>query len=299
MLAIEELQLFVTVCHTGSITAAGRQLGLSAAVASASLKRLEKQLQVQLLERSTRSLRVTAAGEEFLGYCQQSLEVLQAGVTALRHKRETISGDIHLGAPSDLGRDALDDILENFRRQHPQVRLLIHLSDGLQDLYRNPIDLVLRYGVLRDSNLVARKLCDNDRVMCASPEYLRRCGHPDSPHALTAHNCLCFYRNGELFDRWHWMSNARTHEVCVKGDRVASDGALVRKWALAGHGIAYKSRLEVHADLCAGRLLDLFPQMQTDPLPLYALYPSRRYQPARLQALLEHLGRAFAGSGLA
>lgn len=299
MLAIEDLQLFVTVCHTGSITAAGRQLGLSAAAASASLKRLEKQLQVQLLERSTRSLRVTAAGEEFLGYCQQSLEVLQAGVTALRHKRETISGDIHLGAPSDLGRDVLDEVLEGFRVRYPQIRLLVHLSDGLQDLYRNPIDLVLRYGVLRDSNLVARKLCDNDRVVCASPEYLQRHGLPSSPQALTGHNCLCFYRNGELFDRWQLSEGGRSHEIRVNGDRAASDGALVRKWALAGHGIAYKSRLEVHADLCAGRLLDLFPQMQTDPLPLYALYPSRRYQPARLQALLEHLGRAFAGSGLA
>lgn len=294
MLSLDDVQLFVEVSKMGSISAAGRHLGLSPAAASAALKRLERQLAAQLFERSTRSLRLTQAGEDFLGYSSQSLELLQEGLAVLHQEREGLSGDIHLGAPSDLGRDHLDELLERFRAQHPQIRIVTHLSDGLHDLYRNPIDLVLRYGALRDSNLVARKLCDNDRVVCASPDYLALHGHPASVEELARRNCLCFYRNGELFDRWRLTLDGKLHEVRVSGDRAADDGALVRKWVLAGAGIAYKSRLDIRADLQAGRLVDLFPGAKCDPIPLFAVYPGRRYQPARLQALLNYLLQAFS-----
>ncbi|WP_119154308.1 LysR family transcriptional regulator [Caldimonas tepidiphila] len=294
MLHLNDVQLFVEVSRTGSISAGGRQLGLSPAAASAALKRLEGRLEAQLFERSTRSLRLTQAGEDFLGYCSQSLQLLQEGQAVLHKGREGLGGEIHLGAPSDLGRGLLDEVLEPFRARHPQIRIVMHLSDGLHDLYRHPIDLVLRYGALRDSNLVARKLCDNERVICASPDYLARHGRPQSVEELARRNCICFYRDGELFDRWRLVHEGRQREVRVSGDRAADDGALVRQWLLAGHGIGYKSRLDIRCDLRDGRLVDLFPDARCDASPLFAVYPSRNYQPARLQALLGHLQQAFA-----
>ncbi len=295
MLHLPDVQLFIRVAELGNISAAGRAVGMSPAAASAAIKRLEQRVDSQLIERSTRSLRLTQAGETFLAYCQQSQLALEEGLSALRQGREQLSGDIHLGAPSDLGRDRLDTLLEPFRQRHPQVRLVMHLSDGLIDLYRNPIDLVLRYGLSEDSGLVGRKLCDNGRVLVASPDYLARHGHPESFEALARRNCICFYRNGELFNRWRLFHQGQHREIVVTGDRAADDGALVRQWAVAGHGIAYKSRIDVQADLDAGRLIDLFPDAIYDRTPLYVAYPSRRYQPARIKALLDWLEVGFGG----
>ena len=297
MLHLPDVQLFIRVAELGNISAAGRAVGMSPAAASAAIKRLEQRVDSQLIERSTRSLRLTQAGETFLAYCQQSQLALEEGLSALRQGREQLSGDIHLGAPSDLGRDRLDTLLEPFRQRHPNVRLVMHLSDGLIDLYRNPIDLVLRYGLSEDSGLVGRKLCDNGRVLVASPDYLARHGHPESFEALARRNCICFYRNGELFNRWRLFHQGQHREIVVTGDRAADDGALVRQWAVAGHGIAYKSRIDVQADLDAGRLVDLFPDAIYDRTPLYVAYPSRRYQPARIKALLEWREGGFGGGG--
>lgn len=293
MLNLADLQLFIRVSENGGISGGARLLGLSPAAASAAIKRLEKQLDTQLFERSTRSLRLTQAGEDFLGYCSQATQALEEGRAALKRGREGLSGEIHLGAPSDLGRDRLDRLLEAFRRRHPQIRLILHLSDRIDDLYRNPLDLVLRYGRLRDSTLIARKLCDNSRVVCAAPAYLERAGRPDSVEALAGHNCICFYRNSGPYNRWRLFHRGESREVAVSGDRAADDGALVRQWALQGHGIVYKSRLDVADDLAAGRLIDLFPDARCEAAPLYAVYPSRQYPPARLQALLDHLQAAF------
>ena len=295
MIHLPDVQLFIRVAELGNISAAGRALGMSPAAASAAIKRLEQRVDSQLIERSTRSLRLTQAGETFLAYCQQSQLALEEGLSALRQGREQLSGDIHLGAPSDLGRDRLDVLLEPFRQRHPQVRLVMHLSDGLIDLYRTPIDLVLRYGLSEDSGLVGRKLCDNGRVLVASPNYLARHGQPQRFEELARRNCICFYRNGELFNRWRLFHQGQHREIAVTGDRAADDGALVRQWAVAGHGIAYKSRLDVQADLDAGRLIDLFPDATYDATPLYVAYPSRRYQPARIKALLAWLEEGFGG----
>ena len=293
MIHFADVQLFIRVSELGNISAAGRTLGISPAAASAALKRLEKRVDSQLFERSTRSLRLTQAGENFLGSCVQSQQVLEEGLAALKAGREQLSGEIHIGVPSDLGRDRLDTLLEPFRQRHPQLRLVMHLSDGLIDLYRNPIDLVLRYGLSQDSNLIGRKLCDNTRVLVASPDYLARHGQPDSVEELARRNCICFYRNGELFNRWRLFHQGQQREVTVSGDRAADDGALVRHWAVQGHGIAYKSRLDVEGDLETGRLVDLFPDARGEPSPLYVAYPSRRYQPARIKVLLGYLEGAF------
>ena len=297
MLHLHDIELFTRVAELGSISAAGRALGLSPAAASAALKRLEREVASQLFERSTRSLRLTPAGEDFLVHCLQARQALEDGLAALRQGREQLGGEIHLGAPSDLGRDHLDALLEPFRQRHPQLRLVMHLSDGLIDLYRNPIDLVLRYGALADSNLVGRKLCDNRRILVAAPDYLARHGRPERFEELSRRNCICFYRNGEIFNRWRLLHRGQQREISVSGDRAADDGALVRKWALAGHGIAYKSGLDVQGDLAAGRLVDLFPDADYEPTPLYVAYPSRRYQPARITALLAHLTEAFGPAG--
>lgn len=298
MLNFSDIQLFIRISETGGISSAAKVMGLTAASASAAVKRLERQVGSKLFERSTRSLRLTQAGEDFLGYCIQSTQLLEEGMASLKQGRDRLSGEIHLGAPSDLGRDYLNQILEPFRKQNPEIRLIMHLSDGIHDLYRNPIDIVLRYGMQRDSNLIARKLCETRRVICASQSYIEKHGQPESFADLINHNCICFYRNGEIFNHWQAFFNGKLLDVDVSGDRAADDGALVRKWALEGYGIAYKSHLDIIHDLASGRLIDLFPDFQCELIPLYAVYPSRQYQPARIKALLTFLEDAFKNTTL-
>ena len=273
MLHFPDVQLFIRVAELGNISAAGRAQGLSAAAASAALKRLEQRVESQLLERSTRSLRLTQAGEDFLTYCVQAGQALDEGLAALKRGREQLSGDIHLGAPSDLGRDRLDSLLEPFRQRHPQVRLVMHLSDGLIDLYRNPIDLVLRYGLSEDSNLVGRKLCDNRRVLVAAPAYLQQHGHPESFQALVGCNCICFYRNGELFNRWRLFHRGLQQEITVNGDRAADDGALVRKWALGGAALPTSRNSMFRVIWMSGRWWISFLTPSTTPAP--STWPTR------------------------
>ncbi len=169
----------------------------------------------------------------------------------------------------------------------------MHLSDGLIDLNRNPIDLVLRYGLSQDSKLIGRELCDKARVLVASPDSRARHGQPNSVEELARRNCIRFHRNGEPFNRWRLFHQSQQREVTVSGDRAADDGALVRHWAVQGHGIAYKSRLDVEDDLEAGQRVDLFPDAGGEPSPLYVAYPSRRYQPARIKVLLGYFGGGF------
>ncbi|ERI51013.1 hypothetical protein N878_24165, partial [Pseudomonas sp. EGD-AK9] len=170
MLRFDDLQLFVRTAETGSLSAAARLLEVSPAVASAALKRLEQQLQVRLLARSTRSLRLTPEGELFLGHARLALHSLEDGRRQLAGSKAEIGGVLQLSVPSDFGRNTLLPWLDAFQREHPQLHLRLLLGDRVADLFREPVDIALRYGAPEDSSLVALPLAaDNRRVLCAAP----------------------------------------------------------------------------------------------------------------------------------
>ncbi len=260
MLRFEDLRIFVAAADHGSFSAAARELDLTPAVASAALKRLELTLETRLFVRSTRSLRLTSDGERYLEYARAALSTLQAGQNALARDKTAISGTLSVSIPSDLGRNVLLPWLDEFQLRHPRVSFQVRISDRLADLYRQPVDIALRYGTPNDSSLVALPLGEhNRRVVCASPAYFARHGMPQAPADLRRHNCLCFVLGESLHDRWTFERGGASQVVPVKGDRVGDDGDLVRRWALAGHGVAYKSRYDVLGDLRAGRLVEALP----------------------------------------
>ena len=267
-----------------------RQLNLTTAAISAAVKRLELSLGVSLFERTTRSLRLSPAGEAFIPHLQQVLGALDQAEYELRNLQTQISGDISLGLPSDLGRHYLIPILDAFQLQHPEVKLIIHLSDYLQDLYREGLDVVIRYGEQQDSGLIGKKLVDNNRLLVASPAYIQ--AHPPvrKLQDLVDHNCLLFYRNDRPYSKWVFEVEGREEIVQVTGDRYADDGELVKRWAIAGRGIAYKSRLDVQQELADGSLVALLPgQYKGQATPVYAVYKERKYQAYRITALLAYL----------
>ncbi|MDG9977710.1 LysR family transcriptional regulator [Ectopseudomonas oleovorans] len=276
MLRFDDLQLFVRTAETVSLSAAARLLDVSPAVASAALKRLEQQLQVRLLARSTRSLRLTPEGELYLVHARLALQSLEEGRQQLVGSQEGICGVLQLSAPSDLGRNTLLPWLDAFQDEHPQLQLRLLLADRVADLFREPVDIALRYGAPEDSSLVALPVApENRRVLCASPSYLARHGSPRSVEELHQHNCLLYMLHGRAYDRWHFQDGKREVLMNVAGDRVCDDADVTRRWAVAGRGVVYKSWLDVAEDVCEGRLQVLLPNWLGEPTPLYLVCAHR------------------------
>ena len=276
MLRFDDLQLFVRAADLGSLSAAARVMDMSPAVASAALKRIEAQLGARLLARSTRSLRLTAEGEGFLDYARASLSSLDEGRRLLARGQEQVSGVLQLSAPSDFGRNLLLPWLDEFQREYPQLTVRLLLGDRIADLFRQPVDIALRYGEPEDSSLVALPVaCDNRRVLCASPVYLARKGEPRQLEHLLQHNCLLFMLGTRIHDHWQFHDGKRELGLTVSGDRFSDDADVVRLWAVAGAGVAYKSWLDVAGDVQAGRLKVLLPELECERAPLNMLCAHR------------------------
>lgn len=272
----DDLQLFVRTAESGSLSAAARLLEVSPAVASAALKRLEGQLQARLFARSTRSLRLTPEGELFLVHARQALQSLEEGRRQLAGSKAGIGGVLQLSVPSDFGRNTLLPWLDAFQRSHPQLHLRLLLGDRVADLFREPVDVALRYGAPEDSSLVALPVArENRRVLCAAPDYLARHGEPRSVEALAGHNCLLYMLAGRVHDHWRFHSGKREQSLTVAGDRVSDDADVVRRWAVAGQGLVYKSWLDVAGDVREGRLRVLLPGCLGEPTPLYLICAHR------------------------
>ncbi|WP_321934598.1 LysR family transcriptional regulator [Paraburkholderia sp. J8-2] len=290
MIRLEDLVIFISAADNGSLSAAARQLDLTPAVASAGLKRLETELGTRLLARSTRSLRLTPDGERYLDYARGVMEQVEAGQNAVAHGRKMIGGSVSLSIPSDLGRNVLAPWLDDFQTQHPAVSFQVHIGDSVTDMFRSPVAVAVRYGVPEDSSLVALPLApENRRVLCAAPGYFARHGKPASPADLSRHNCLRFALSDTLHDRWTFYRGDDASVVTVQGNRSSDDGELVRRWAVAGHGLAYKSRLDVLADIKAGRLETALDAYQGEGAPLHLVCPHRTMLSPTVNALRDVL----------
>jgi len=265
-----DLHFFVRAGRAASLSEAARALGVTPAAASAAVKRLEAGLGVKLFVRSTRNLRLTSEGMQFLQQCEQGLEIISNARESLMAGRDVIRGRVQLSMPSDLGRNVLLPWLHEFRRRYPEVDLRLQVSDRLAGIYREQVDVALRYGEPADSSLVALPIAPkNRRALCASPRYVKAHGAPRTPRELKDHNCLCFMLNERLHDKWSFTRGKESVSVTVAGSVQCDDGDAVRRLALMGEGIVYKSALDVADDLKRGALVRLCEDWRTEPSPLY------------------------------
>src|SRR5450830_12081 len=272
----EDLEIFVHAVNARSFSGAARLLGISPVVASNAVKRLEDALGARLFERTTRSLRVTENGVKYAVHAQAALRAMKDGEALLSASTAAFSGSLRLSLPSDLGRNHVLGWIETHLAEH-QLDIDISIGDTLSDLHAQPVDLTIRYGVAKDSSLISLPIApDNRRILCASPAYLERHGTLTKLEQLAQHNCLRFKLNGIAHSRWNFGSGAESIAMVVDGKRVSDDAELVRRWAIAGLGIAYKSQLDVAADLQAGRLIHLQPEVtgEAAPLCMYVVHRS-------------------------
>lgn len=290
---IADLRVLVQTARTGSLTGAARALGITPAAASATLKRLESQLGVRLVERSTRTMRLTPQGQTLLDYAGRAFDLIAEGEAQATADRAGLVGLIRLAAPSDLARSTLLPWLDEFMATHPGVQLALSVGDRPLDVVRDEVDLAIRYGHLVDSRLVARRLLDTAPVVVATPGYLARHAAPQTPMELTRHNCLAYDRAGKPHRNWRFSRDGQTVEIHVSGDRSVDDASLARQWALAGAGILIKTPIEQRQEMADGRLVRLLADWQLDPYPLNAILPSGRFVPVRVRALVDFLVSRF------
>ncbi|MDB5992513.1 MAG: LysR family transcriptional regulator [Herbaspirillum sp.] len=291
-----DIRLFVEAANLGSLSAAGRKLGLTPAAASARLAKLEETLKTRLFERTTRQLRLTDEGRVYLDHCRQALQALDDAHAALQTGRNVVRGKLRISATSDLGRNLLSAWLDEFNAQYPDVGLALIISDGLSNMLQEDIDLAVRFGVLPDSSLIARRLAANRRMLCAAPDYVARCGMPKEPRDLKNFRCIVHGTVPGAINEWRFTRGEEVQTYTVPADtaRETNDGAVAREWALRGHGIVVKSIWDIRADLHAGRLTILLPEWRCPEAPLHAIYHRNRYLTPRLRALLDFLVERFA-----
>lgn len=291
---IADLNLFLRVLDLGSISAAARSLDLSVAVASQRLKRLEKSLGARLFHRTTRKLRLTVEGEALVEQGRVLIEDLDALTGGLKKSAEEVSGTLRVSLPASFGRQYVSPLIPEFLTLHPRLKVHLDLSDQMRDLASEGFDLAIRIGEMKDSNLVARRLAPNLRVLCASPEYLRRRGVPSKPDQLSSHDCLVMV-SGKLANSVWRLRGASGGEVSVRvrGRLEANLGEVIRDAAIAGMGIALHSTWHVCDDLRAGRLQRVLPTYSLPESGIYAVMPQRRLVPARARAFTDFLAQRF------
>jgi DNA-binding transcriptional LysR family regulator len=288
MLRLEDLTLFVRAAALNSFSEAAREAGLQPGQVSAAIKRLETALNIRLFARSTRSLRLTPEGEAWLPFAQQMLDTLQKGLDKIRAPEDEVQGTLQISVPSDLGRNLLLSVFQEFRRRHPALRLRVLFSDQLADVFKDPVDVAFRYGSNDDASFISLPVApENRRVVVASPEWIAANGEPKTLEELAGHDALTYVLRGRLFDRWPLSANGVVHEVQVRSAFMSDDAEVIRRLAVAGEGIAFKSWLDASEDVRAGRLKVLLPEYLGDNVPLNMICPHRKQLSTAVRLLHE------------
>ncbi len=288
-LELPALRLAQRVAELGGVAAAAREQHLLPATATAAIRRLEQQLGVKLFARSSRALKPTPEGEAFLARSREALGLLDQALGELHAPLTQVRGLLRLGVSVDLGTQVIRPLLDEFMRLHPQLQLELSVSDRVSNLEREPIDAAIRYGEPTQAGQIVRRLADNTAILVASPEYLQRAGVPRSVAELAQHEGIGLRIASRLGRHWPMLERGRPVQVHLRIRRSTDNGLLARQWAVDGHGIVLKSRIDVAADLQAGRLLRVLPDVESTPYPLLLALARGSHLSARVRALGDFL----------
>jgi len=288
------ISIFVRVVEAKSFAAAATQLGMSPSGVSRAVARLEAQLGARLLFRSTRALRLTDDGAVFHARCKEILADLAEATEALGHARSHPVGKLRVAVHPAIGRASLIPNLAEFERQYPDVRLELAMSEHHLDLNEEGIDCAIRMGDLEDSSLIARKLGHFSNVLCASPEYLRRHGAPETIEQLRQHRCINYMhpRSGKPY-QWQFDTPEGRVALDIDAHMLINDGESVIQAAVAGLGIIQIPHCLAASALAKGDLQIVMSGTVSTGLPVWIVYPQKRHLSARVQAFIGWIRELF------
>lgn len=290
---IDAMRTFVAVAAHASFTGGAKQIGVSTKLASKYVARLEERLGAQLFNRTTRSVTLTDTGHAYLERCIPLLGQLDEMEDVVQERQAELAGPIRITAPTGFGSRELVEALRPFQQAHPKVHIDMRLADHHVAIIDEGIDLAVRFGALKDSTLVARKLMDMRPVIVASPAYLKEHGRPAHPSALATHNCLLPLTSPDP-TLWQFDMDGMPLSVRVDGSFSANSPRAIVHMALGGLGIGRTPHYTARRFLEAGTLEALFDTYQAAPTTLYAVYPPSRHLTARIRALVDHLANWFS-----
>ncbi len=291
---INEMQVFARVVDAGGFSSAARSLNLSPSAVSKQITRLEDRLGVRLLTRTTRRLNLTEEGDAFYHRVKRILAEIDEAEQAVSLSKTTPRGHLRVTCGVAFGETQLTPILPEFLDRFPEVTLEVMLSDGIVDLVEEGVDVAIRQGKLSNSAMVARKLAENRRRICAAPSFIEKFGMPEVPDDLHHFNCLGFAGHPYLNEWPFRMPDGRKTNIRISGNLLANNGETIYDLLLAGLGIARAAEFLVGEDLKAGRLVEVLPDFLEDELsPVHAVYPDPRHLSPKTRAFIDYLVEKF------
>lgn len=291
MAYLDNIAVFVRVVELGSLSAAGRDMRISPAVASNRVKELERHLGVRLLNRTTRQLMPTEHGNVFYEGAKKVLQAVAEAEGAVTSLSGQPRGTIRVTAPLGIGRRMIASGIPEFHDRYPDIEVRLRLSDHNVDIMKEGIDVAFRLGQLEDSSLRMRGVIDCERVLVASPRYLELRGEPKDPRELVEdrHDCLMLRFPGLREHYWTLATPEGPKKFEVRGPFDSDDGDVLTGWALADRGIANKPRFDVEPFLREGRLQIILPENPPTPVQLAAIYPHKNFQDPKVRLLLDFM----------
>jgi len=290
MVDLSDVSLFCSIVSTGSLSAAGRQIGMSPMAVSRGLARLEEELGVRLVHRTTRSLALTSDGETFLPLAQAMLDAKDAAMAAFTDQTESLSGVLKVTPPNLIGRSLVVPVVAKLMAANPLLQADVTLSDGIVDIVASGIDVAIRVAPLQQSELIAVKLADNPRVLCAAPGYLEMRGRPEALSDLDGHSCLTLHGIGA------WLFKREGEQIAKPMSGRFSDSSVEAERAacLAGTGIALLTYWDVAEDLAEGSLVEVtLRDVEPDRLAIWAVLPTRHHMPSRVRNFVDQMKARF------
>ena len=288
MADLDNVLIFVKVAQFESISRAARSLGMPISTVSRRLSVLESDLGVSLLRRTTRRVTLTAQGREYFNQCQEPLTLLQDAERVLTQAQRRPEGMLRISVPVVLNQDPFLKFLSGFLKDHGRIRIDLFITNLFVDLVAENFDLAIRFGELQDSSVVAVRIGKTVRYVVAAPEYLQGRRPPAEPADLERHDCVMLNaKNNET--SWDLVSGRRKVRIPVSGPISSRDFNSVSTFVYRGHGIGLLPSTYCDEAIAGGSLVRLLPKWASPEIPLFAVYPSRKFLPARLSVFLEAL----------
>ena len=295
-----DLAFFSTLANCDSLSAAARELGISTAAVSKHLSAMERRMGLSLLSRTTRRMGLTPEGEIYRTHAQRILNDLQAVEELVRGMHGEPQGLLRVNATLGFGRSHVAPVISRFARLYPQVEVQLQLSVHPPTLTDDSFDLCIRFGKPPDARVIARHLANNQRLLVASPSYLKRHGNPIQPKDLAAHNCIGIRQGDESWGVLRLTpvrrGQSKAETIKINGNLSTNDGEIAVNWALEGHGIVMRAEWDIARYLRSGRLVQVLTDYQTPPADIYAVYPQRHHASVRLRKFVDFISADFTQS---
>jgi DNA-binding transcriptional LysR family regulator len=287
------IPIFVAVIEHGGFTNAAQVLGVSKSAVSKRIRQLEQHLGVKLLQRTTRKISLTEAGEHYFAHAKLAHSAAKDAEDAVTQLQGEPQGRLRINAPMSFGRLHLAPLIPKFLGLYPKINLDLVMDDKQIDLVSGGFDVAIRAGILPDSNLIARQLTPLHSVICASPSYIEKNGAPSMPHDLKHHNCLLYSYSSQL-NSWTFKDQHQSCTVEINGNYQVNNSEALKEALLQGLGIARLPTFVAGPYIESGALIHLLPNYDMPKIAIYALFLERQYMPAKVRAFIDfsikHLG---------